>query len=150
MLAPYVSDQKRSHLVRAAKQLIHEQGLERTTFAHVAARADVPLGNVYYYFKTKEALAESAIASHEADLRVAFAAWTAAHREPRARLRRFVRGPLHYAEDVIKFGCPHGSLCQKLEKLAAKESLAKAARRLLSAYIDCADGHVRAHGFRQG
>jgi TetR/AcrR family transcriptional regulator, transcriptional repressor for nem operon len=30
------------------------KGVERTTLADVAQAADVPVGNVYYYFKTKD------------------------------------------------------------------------------------------------
>ncbi len=43
--------------MRAAKLLLHEHGLRRTTLADVASRADVALGNIYYYFKTKDSLA---------------------------------------------------------------------------------------------
>ena len=49
---------KRERLVEGAQGAFHEQGVERTTLADVASRADVPLGNVYYYFKTKDQLVE--------------------------------------------------------------------------------------------
>jgi TetR/AcrR family transcriptional regulator, transcriptional repressor for nem operon len=142
----YESVEKRAELVRAATGLLHEQGYQRTTFAKVATRADVPLGNVYYYFKTKEALAEAVIASHEAALRELFTSWANAHQEPRIRLRRLVRAPLDSAEQVIQFGCPHGSLCQELEKLGPDAPLAKAGARLLAVYIDWAEEQFRAHG----
>ena len=47
---------KRERLVESARALIHEQGVHPTTLAEVAKRADVPAGNVYYYFKTKDEL----------------------------------------------------------------------------------------------
>jgi AcrR family transcriptional regulator len=53
MHSAYESLEKRAELVRAAMGLLHEQGYQRTAFAKVATPADVPLGNVYYYFKTK-------------------------------------------------------------------------------------------------
>jgi TetR/AcrR family transcriptional repressor of nem operon len=138
MPAAYASAEKRTELVRAAKALFHQQGFQRTTLADVAARATVPVGNVFYYFKTKEALAEAVIASHEADLHESFAAWTARHVDPRKRLRALVLAPLDAADAVIHFGCPYGSLCQELEKLGPDEPLAKAAARLMSAYIEWA------------
>jgi AcrR family transcriptional regulator len=146
MAAPYASEEKRTELVRAATRLLHEQGFHRTTLADVAGTAKVPLGNVYYYFKTKEALAEAVIASHEAALRECFASWTAAHRDPKLRLRCLVRAPMDAANDVIQFGCPHGSLCQELEKLVADAPLAKAGARLLAVYIDWADEQFRELG----
>jgi AcrR family transcriptional regulator len=44
---------KRDRLLAAACQLFYQQGAERTTLAEIARQAEVPLGNVYYYFKTK-------------------------------------------------------------------------------------------------
>lgn len=144
--AAYASADKRAELVAAATQLLHEQGFHRTTLAHVAGRAEVPLGNVYYYFKSKDALAEAVIGAHEEALRGRFASWTAAHREPRARLRCLVRAPLDAADRVIQFGCPHGSLCQELEKLGAGTPLARAGARLLGVYVDWAEEQFRVHG----
>jgi AcrR family transcriptional regulator len=146
MLARYAAEEKRTELVRAATRLLHVQGFHRTTLADVAGRAKVPLGNVYYYFKTKEALAEAVITSHEAALRERFASWATAHRDPKLRLRCLVRAPLDSADIVIQFGCPHGSLCQELEKLGPDAPLAKAGARLLAVYIDWANEQFRALG----
>ena len=148
MPEPYASADKRVELIRAAARLLHEQGFQRTTLADVAACAEVPLGNVYYYFRTKEALAEAVIAAHEDGLRRQFALWEGAHRDSRRRLRCLVRAPLDVADRVIQFGCPHGSLCQELEKLGARAPLAKAARRLLATYIDWAEQQFREHHCR--
>ena len=75
----YTSAEKRAELVTAAKLLLHEQGLHRTTLADVASRADVPLGNIYYYFKTKDSLAEAVLEAHDAALR----AYLSARARPR-------------------------------------------------------------------
>ena len=142
----YASADKRADLIAAATGLLHEQGFHRSTLADVAGRASVPLGNVYYYFKTKEALAEAVIAAHETALREQFASWDAAERNPRARLRRFVLAPLEAADRVIQFGCPHGSLCHELEKLGQDAPLARAGTRLLAVYIDWSEAQFRALG----
>jgi AcrR family transcriptional regulator len=144
--AAYASADKRAELVAAASRLLHEQGFHRTTLADVAARAGVPLGNVYYYFKTKDALAEAVIVAHEESLRGRFAEWDRAHKAPRARLRCLVRAPLDAADTVIQFGCPHGSLCQELEKLGPDAPLARAGQRLLAAYLEWSEHQFRAHG----
>jgi TetR/AcrR family transcriptional repressor of nem operon len=52
-----------------AGALIQRQGIEKTTIADIARAADVPVGNVYYYFKTKDDLIEAAIAGHTHDVR---------------------------------------------------------------------------------
>jgi TetR/AcrR family transcriptional regulator, transcriptional repressor for nem operon len=144
--AAYASADKRAELVAAATVLLHEQGFRRTTLADVAVRASVPLGNVYYYFKTKEALAEAVLVAHEQALRTRFASWDAAQRDPRARLRLLVRAPLDMSDRVIQFGCPHGSLCQELEKLGADAPLARSGTRLLAVYLDWTEEQFRAYG----
>jgi AcrR family transcriptional regulator len=148
MPAAYASEEKRSALVRSAKELLYEQGFAATSLAHVASRAGVPIGNVYYYFKTKESIVEAVIAAHETELRLAFATWSLKHRAPLDRLRCLVRAPLD-SPAIIEFGCPHGSLCQELEKLGARTPLATAASRLLSVYLDFAREQFRAGGLSQ-
>ncbi len=137
---------RRTQLVDAARRLLHRQGLQRTTLAEVAHRARIPLGNVYYYFRTKEALAEAVIESHLEALGQAFDAFEAAHPDPRDRLRALLRMPLGEARDILDFGCPHGSLCQELEKLGARSALARAGTRLLGTYLDWAERQFRALG----
>jgi len=146
MPARYASADKRAELVGSATRLLHRQGFQRTTLADVAGDAKVPLGNVYYYFKTKEALAEAVIASHEAALHELFASWARKHDDPRKRLRCLVRAPIDSADGVIQFGCPHGSLCQELEKLGAEAPLAKAGARLLAVYVDWAEAQFHELG----
>jgi TetR/AcrR family transcriptional repressor of nem operon len=148
MPAAYASEEKRSVLVRAAQELLHEQGFGRTTLADVAKRSGVPLGNVYYYFKTKEAIAEAVISAREADLHELFATWTSKHRDPRARLRCLIRAPLATADAVVRFGCPYGSLCHELEKLGPQSPLASSSSRLLGVYIEFAAQQLRASGIR--
>ena len=148
MIDAYAATEKRVELVRAAQSLLHERGFHRTTLADVAQAAKVPLGNVYYYYKTKEALAEAVIDAHEAALRDCVTSWSKAHESPRERLARYVRAPLDAADSVIEFGCPHGSLCQELEKLGPRAPLAKASARLMAVYVDWAAEQFRALGHR--
>ncbi|GAB3896764.1 hypothetical protein GCM10027612_51800 [Microbispora bryophytorum subsp. camponoti] len=60
---------KRQRLMAAAAEVVHQQGAERTTIADIARAADVPVGNVYYYFKTKDELVAAALAEHARHLR---------------------------------------------------------------------------------
>jgi len=54
---------KRERLVESARDLLYEQGVQRTTLAQIAERADVPVGNVYYYYKTRDELVHAVIES---------------------------------------------------------------------------------------
>jgi AcrR family transcriptional regulator len=56
---------KRDRLIAGARETIHRQGFEATTIADIAQASDVPVGNVYYYFKSKDELVAAAIDSYE-------------------------------------------------------------------------------------
>ena len=144
---PYASSEKRAELVAAAKQLLHEQGLRRTTLADVAHRAAVPLGNVYYYFKTKDSLAEAVLEAHDAALRADFASWECVHEQGAARLRCLVRAPLGEANRWIQWGSPLGSLTSECAKLGTGSRLAQTSTRVLTGYLDWVAEQFRAEGF---
>src|SRR6202011_1537204 len=81
---------KRQRLVEGARLLLHRQGVEKTTLADIAQAADVPAGNVYYYFKTKDELVQAAIDAQAQDIQTALASFDR-HRNPKARLKAFLK-----------------------------------------------------------
>ncbi len=106
---------KRDRLVEAATQRFYEQGIERTTLADIATAADVPLGNVYYYFKTKDELVAAVVAEQVHVIEETTRALER-HRTPAARLKALVGELAAQAEAIAHYGCPHGSLCIELQK----------------------------------
>lgn len=52
---------KRDKLIEAAAWEFLKHGYHNTTLNNIAHAANIPLGNVYYYFKTKEELLQQAI-----------------------------------------------------------------------------------------
>jgi TetR/AcrR family transcriptional repressor of nem operon len=65
---------KRDRLIDAASQLFYEQGVERTTIADIAAAADVPAGNVYYYFKAKDDIVDAVVSMRIGGIEAMYAA----------------------------------------------------------------------------
>jgi TetR/AcrR family transcriptional regulator, transcriptional repressor for nem operon len=106
---------KRGRLVAAARHTLHEQGVERTTLADIASAAEVPLGNVYYYFKTKDDLVAAVIEAYDNDYAM-LDAILKKHRTPKARLKALIRVWTTAKERLARFGCPIGSLCSELGK----------------------------------
>jgi AcrR family transcriptional regulator len=92
---------KRKRLVAAASQLLHQQGIMRTTLAEIAQAAGVPPGNVYYYFKTKDEIIAAVVEARVQETLAMTAALERRHRTPKARLKALVAafaqqgGPLH-------------------------------------------------------
>jgi AcrR family transcriptional regulator len=136
---------KRQRLVAGAREVIHQQGVEKTTIADIAQAADIPVGNVYYYFKTKDELVTAAIEGHAGDVRAVLDSLEAG-RNPQARLKALVRELTAQRELAARYGCPLGSLCSELDKRA--DGLDSACARLLELPIDWAENQFRLMGRR--
>ena len=137
---------KRERLVAAAAQLLHEHGIERTTLADIAAAADVPAGNVYYYFKTKDEVIAAVIEARTQQVKTTLAAIDAHHRAPKSRLKALVREFTAQGEIVAQHGCPLGSLCSELGKRVNPPGFAAA--ELMRLPIDWAEEQFRSVGRR--
>ena len=109
---------KRERLIAAACEQVYQQGLEKTTLADIAAAAGVPLGNVYYYFKTKNDLVQAVVEAQLREARAMLAAVEDAYDTPRERLKALFSTLAGQSELIARYGCPHGTLCQELDKRA--------------------------------
>ena len=137
---------KRQRLVTAASQLLHQQGVEKTTLADIAQAADVPAGNVYYYFKTKDDIIAAVIETHVRQARAALASIDGGHRSPKSRLKALVSAYADQSEIIALYGCPHGSLCSELDKRPTSPGFALA--ELMRVPIEWAEEQFRALGRR--
>ncbi|WP_211274481.1 TetR/AcrR family transcriptional regulator [Streptomyces chattanoogensis] len=99
----------------AAAQVVHQQGVERTTIADIARAADVQVGNVYYYFKTKDELVAAALAEHARQLE-AITGKLDRLPDPRERLKSLVQGWVGQRDLAARYGCPTGTLAAELDK----------------------------------
>src|SRR5215813_9709717 len=81
---------KRERLVASAGDLMHRHGVPATTLAQVAEAPEVPAGNVYYYFKTKDDLIRAVIEDRATGVRGMLAAFEQ-RRSPATRLKALVR-----------------------------------------------------------
>jgi TetR/AcrR family transcriptional regulator, transcriptional repressor for nem operon len=134
---------KRQRLIDAACQVFYTSGVERTTLADVAAAAGIPLGNVYYYFKTKNDLIRAVVEAHLSEARAMLAGVEAAHDGPRGRLKALFAALAEQGELIARYGCPHGSLCTELDKLPDGPGLAA---ELLRLPVDWAERQFSALG----
>ena len=134
---------KRERLASAAAEVFHQQGVERTTLNDIAQAADVPLGNVYYYFKTKDQLIEAALGAHRSRL-ADLTGQLDALPDPAARLKALIAGWVEQREVAARYGCPFGTLAAELDK--REDGLDQTAAGVLRALIDWAEGQFRQLG----
>jgi AcrR family transcriptional regulator len=137
---------KRERLVAAACELVYRRGVERTTLADIAQAADVPVGNIYYYFKTKDDIIAAVTQARVDQLEVAFAALAAGHRSPKARLTALVGVVAEQGRTIAQSGCPYGTLCSELVKRV--DGLEPLASRLMHVLLGWVEQQFRAMGRR--
>src|SRR6266852_4479580 len=134
---------KRTRLIETATKLAYGRGFRETSLADIAEAARVPVGNVYYYFKTKEELAEAVVERLLEEFRAARAEWDRLS-APKERLLAFVSSIQANRERLARGGCPLGSLCSELHKEGG--ALAKKSATLFTEPIGWLEKQFRAAG----
>lgn len=128
---------KRARLIQSADKLFYEQTFHTTTLADIAKSADVPLGNVYYYFKTKNDIMETVLADRSKHQQELFKTWEANFSTAQDRLKAMLQYFIEQAEPIARYGCIAGSLAQELGK-QTNDSLSQIAAKILSDFIQWA------------
>ena|SRR5919109_4605884 len=136
---------KRDRLVASARELLHQRGVERPTLAEIAHAADVPPGNVYYYFKTRDDLIHAVVASTADDVRALLGS-SGRSATPQARLKRLTRSWAEAAALVAAHGCPIGCLTSGLRR--HEDGLGEEAAGLFRLILDWAEERFREMGRR--
>ena len=119
----------RTRLLRAAEISTYRHGFDATALADIAKEARMPLGNLYYYYKTKNAIGNAVI-----DLR--FSRFGRLLKElersksPAERLCGFVDVKIRNRDQLARSGCPVGTLCSEMHK--QRGPLAKKSTALLA------------------
>ena len=106
---------KYTRLVEAGAKVIHEQGFQKTLLADIAREAEIPPGSIYYYFKTKDDIAEAIINHRVKNLLELTKKWDT-YSLPKKRLNALIQVWVEDREIDSNYGCPIGSLCYELAK----------------------------------
>jgi AcrR family transcriptional regulator len=114
-MTPRKPGDKRSRVVDAAAKLVHEQGFHRTTLADISDESGVALGNLSYYFKSKDAIGEAVVERLACAYDALRATWES-NPDPRRRLASFIQMTMDNRQELSQRGCPVGTLCAELTK----------------------------------
>ncbi len=128
---------KRDRLVDSAATLFHTHGMTATSLADIAKHAEIPIGNVYYYFKAKEELALAAVSKRKEQFSAAYALLDEAIADPRQRLVEAVNYFDKVRDEYTKYGCPIGRIIE--DASVEKDNVAKAAAQVLGDFVDWAE-----------
>lgn len=134
---------KRERLIAAAYETVYQQGIEKTTLADIAAAAGIPLGNVYYYFKTKNDIVQAVIEFRLREARALLRSIEDEYDNPADRLKALFGALGEQGGLIARYGCPDGSLCLELCKRAESPTLAA---QLMREPVDWAERQFLAMG----
>jgi AcrR family transcriptional regulator len=133
----------RTRLVQAAEKVTYRYGYGGAAIADIAKEARVPLGNVYYYFNTKDELGEAIVELRVSRFRRLLQDLNHAD-SPQERLCGFVQIKVRNREGLARGGCPVGTLCSELQKHGG--AVAKRSRVLFAEALGWMEAQFKALG----
>lgn len=138
------SPNKRDRLIDSAATLFHYNGLTATSLADIAKHADIPIGNVYYYFKAKEELALAAVSRRKEQFSAAYAMLEENIADPRLRLIEAVAYFDKVRDEYTRYGCPIGKIIEDAD--VEKDVVVQTAAQVLKDFVDWAERQFRQLG----
>ncbi len=129
---PAPNPQNRQKIIATADRLFYQSGYHQTAFSDIVNNSGVARGNIYYHFKTKQALLTAVIEARLTRIKTLLDDWNGRYRTPVQRLHRFVNTLHDHANSLPYYGCPLGSLNTELGK--TQPALQKKAKALLTTY----------------
>lgn len=133
----------RVRLLQAAEKVSYERGFGNTALADIAKESRVPLGNIYYYFKTKDEIGKAIVERRMARFKKLLKELERAE-SPKARLCGFVQIKIKNRESLARSGCPVGTLCSELHKGGG--AVARKSTELLGEALRWMEAQFRAMG----
>ncbi|HEY9080960.1 TetR/AcrR family transcriptional regulator [Magnetovibrio sp.] len=140
-------EEKRQRIIDAANTLFYHKGFTATSFADIADDCDVPKGNFYFYFRTKEELLDAVIRDRSERLAGLLDDLHKDIPDPRARLHRIADVPFNDRHEVAQYGCPMGTLSAEIGKLTpfSQNALTSMYSLLLMSMHHCLAGMGLSH-----
>jgi len=127
-------EQTRAEIIACAQDLFYRRGYGGTSFSDIVEAAGVYRGNIYHYFKTKDEILEAVIARRVQEFRALQREWEERCPDPKQRLMRFVEMLAACEDDLVRFGCPIGTINAELGK--ARRDLQGSAKALFDLFRD--------------
>jgi TetR/AcrR family transcriptional repressor of nem operon len=109
------SRDSRTRLLEAATKMTYRYGFDHTALADIAKEAKVPLGNVYYHFKTKAEIGHAIVERRMAHFSTQLEELNKLD-SPKERLCGFVQIKIDMRDELARSGCPVGTMCSELHK----------------------------------
>lgn len=139
----------RQRIVDAADQLFYARGYNQTSFSDISDQTGIPRGNFYYYFKTKEEILSAVVDARVAMAKLALDKLNKESSDPRQRLLSFANMPIENVDNIIRYGCPIGTLSSELIKEQEQEIPKSRTTAVFDVFLDWCMQQFSVLGFEQ-
>ncbi len=102
--------------MQAADQLFYLRGYHQTSFSDIADETGIPRGNFYYYFKTKDDILTAVLDFRMQLIEQLLEACEQYSTDAREQLLHLVEVLVREEDNIIKYGCPIGTMSAELSK----------------------------------
>lgn len=109
-------ERTRADIVECARRLFYEHGYDGTTFSAIVEASGLVRGNIYHYFKSKDDILNAVVAQHLNEYGALLANWEQQNADPKKRLLAFIDMVTGRQNELVKYGCPIGTLNSELAK----------------------------------
>lgn len=103
-------------IVLAADQLFYLRGYHQTSFSDIAEETGIPRGNFYYYFKTKDDILTAVLDYRMQLIDAMLESCEQYSEDPRQQLLYLLEVLIREEDNIIKYGCPIGTMSSELSK----------------------------------
>jgi TetR/AcrR family transcriptional regulator, transcriptional repressor for nem operon len=141
------SPNKKERLIESAAVLFHHNGLTATSLADIAKHSDIPIGNVYYYFKTKDELALATLLKRREHFIAEYTMYSENIDDPRRRLIESVNYYNKMRDDYTRYGCPIGKIINDTDP--EKDQIAQAAALIFADFVGWAGAQFEELGHKE-
>lgn len=141
------AQQREKRVMTAAAEVVHRRGVGRTTLNAISSEADIPLGSLYYYFRSKDDIVHAIVGERLRSLRELLAEWEGLP-SPLRRLEALLDQWLRDREVDARYGCPIGSLCYELAK--ERGAMSEKASQPLRLLLEWSEAQFAAMGHTRG
>ncbi|WP_137972147.1 TetR/AcrR family transcriptional regulator [Pseudomonas sp. F(2018)] len=107
----------RERIVSEADRLFYERGYDYASFADIADAVGISRGNFYYHFKSKDEILDAVIERRMTSTSEMLRAWEGQSSSPSERIKSFILIVIANRPQIIRHGCPVGTLCSELAKI---------------------------------
>ncbi|MDH5436198.1 MAG: TetR/AcrR family transcriptional regulator, partial [Gammaproteobacteria bacterium] len=102
-------ESNRQHIIDVADDLFYQKGYNQTSFTDIAEASEIPRGNFYYYFKTKDEILTAVIEHRVNIMKSMLQMWDEEYSTPLEKLKRFANMLRIEEKNTCQYGCPLGS-----------------------------------------